>query len=86
MTSNKRLEANRQNALQSTGPKSAEGIETGRVKLAVECGPAPQWDKTFRLLVLLYRAHEQRNFFPRNYLRFLLFLSPSDHAKIETTT
>src|SRR5208337_5085537 len=25
-------------------------------------------------LVLLYRAHEQRNFFPRNYLRFLLFL------------
>jgi len=30
MTSNKRLEANRQNALQSTGPKSGEGIEAAR--------------------------------------------------------
>ena len=28
-------------------------IEAGRVKLAVECGPAPQWDKTFRLLGVL---------------------------------
>ena len=39
-----------------------------------------------RSILLLYRAHAQRNFFPRNYLRFLLFLSRSDHARIETTT
>ena len=37
-------------------------------------------------LVLLYLVHARRNLFPRNYLRFLLFLASPNRADIETTT
>ena len=37
-------------------------------------------------LFLLYLVHARRNLFPRNYLRFLLFLASPNRADIETTT
>ena len=37
-------------------------------------------------LVLLDLVHARRNLFPRNYLRFLLFLASPNRADIETTT
>jgi hypothetical protein len=38
------------------------------------------------VLVLLYRVHERRNLFPRNYLRFLPFLTPLTPTEFDATT
>ena len=39
-----------------------------------------------KTLILLYLVHARRNLFPRNYLRFLLFLASPNRVDIETTT
>jgi Type II intron maturase len=39
-----------------------------------------------KTLVLLYRVHERRNLFPRNYLRFLPFLTPLTPTEFDATT